>query len=129
MIIFKGAATAMITPFKDGKIDYVSMGKLIEWQIAEGIDALVVCGTTGEASTLSPKEKIDLIKFTVDLVKGRVPVIAGTGGNCTETALELSLEAEAQGADGLLIITPYYNKCTEARVTSVFNDATCICRV
>lgn len=120
MIIFKGAATAMITPFKDGKIDYVSMGKLIEWQIAEGIDALVVCGTTGEASTLSPKEKIDLIKFTVDLVKGRVPVIAGTGGNCTETALELSLEAEAQGADGLLIITPYYNKCTEAGLITHF---------
>ena len=78
MTLFKGAATALITPFKDGKIDYVSMGKLIEWQIAEGIDALVVCGTTGEASTLSTKEKIDLTKFAVDLVNGRVPVIAGT---------------------------------------------------
>ena len=113
MTLFKGAATALITPFKDGKIDYVSMGKLIEWQIAEGIDALVVCGTTGEASTLSPKEKIELTKFTVDLSAGRVPVIAGTGGNCTETALELSLKAEETGADGLLIITPYYNKCTQ----------------
>ena len=120
MTLFKGAATALITPFKDSKIDYVSMGKLIEWQIAEGIDALVVCGTTGEASTLSSKEKIELTKFTVDLVAGRVPVIAGTGGNCTEAALELSLEAEKTGADGLLIITPYYNKCTEAGLITHF---------
>lgn len=120
MTIFKGAATALITPFKDGKIDYVSMGKLVEWQIAEGIDAVVVCGTTGEASTLSSKEKIELIKFTVDLVGGRVPVIAGTGGNCTESALELSKEAEETGADGLLIITPYYNKCTEAGLITHF---------
>ncbi len=120
MTLFKGAATALITPFKDGKIDYVSMGKLVEWQIAQGIDALVVCGTTGEASTLSSKEKIELIKFVVDLTNGRVPVIAGTGGNCTETALELSKEAEATGADGLLIITPYYNKCTEAGLISHF---------
>ena len=120
MTIFKGAATALITPFKDGKIDYVSMGRLIEWQIAEGIDSLVVCGTTGEASTLSTREKIDLTKFTVDLVDGRVPVIAGTGGNCTESALELSLEAEEAGADGLLIITPYYNKCTEAGLITHF---------
>ena len=79
MILFSGAATALITPFKDGKIDYVRMGKLIEWQIAQGIDALVVCGTTGEASTLSTKEKVQLTKFTVDLAAGRVPVIAGTG--------------------------------------------------
>lgn len=120
MTLFKGAATALITPFRDGKIDYVSMGKLIEWQIAEGIDALVVCGTTGEASTLSPKEKIELTKFTVDLVANRVPVIAGTGGNCTEAALELSLAAEETGADGLLIITPYYNKCTEAGLITHF---------
>ena len=120
MTLFKGAATALITPFRDGKIDYVSMGKLIEWQIAEGIDALVVCGTTGEASTLSTKEKIDLTKFAVDLVNGRVPVIAGTGGNCTESALELSKEAEATGADGLLIITPYYNKCTESGLITHF---------
>ena len=78
MTLFKGAATALITPFKDGKIDYVSMGKLVEWQISQGIDALVVCGTTGEASTLSKKEKLDLIKFVVDLTDGRTPVIAGT---------------------------------------------------
>lgn len=77
MSLFKGAATALITPFKDGKIDYVSMGKLIEWQINQGIDALVVCGTTGEASTLSVMEKLQLVRFAVDLTDGRVPVIAG----------------------------------------------------
>ena len=103
----------MITPFKDGKIDYVSMGKLIEWQIACGIDALVICGTTGEASTLSPLEKVQLARFTVDLVKGRVPVIAGTGSNDTKATAELSREMEEAGADALLIVTPYYNKCTE----------------
>ena len=120
MTLFKGAATALITPFKDGKIDYVSMGKLIEWQISQGIDALVVCGTTGEASTLSKKEKLELTKFTIDLTAGRVPVIAGTGGNCTESTLELTKEVEALGADGLLIITPYYNKCTEYGLISHF---------
>ncbi len=120
LTLFKGAATALITPFKDGKIDYVSMGKLIEWQISQGIDALVVCGTTGEASTLSKKEKLELVKFTVDLTKGRVPVIAGTGGNCTESTLELTLEVEGLGVDGLLIITPYYNKCTEKGLISHF---------
>lgn len=120
MTLFKGAATALITPFKDGKIDYVSMGKLVEWQISQGIDALVVCGTTGEASTLSNKEKTELIKFVIDLTDGRVPVIAGTGGNCTDSTLELTKEVEALGADGLLIITPYYNKCTESGLISHF---------
>ncbi len=120
MILFTGAATALITPFKDGKIDYVNMGKLIEWQIEQGIDALVVCGTTGEASTLSAKEKIQLTKFTVDLAAGRVPIIAGTGGNCTESTLSLTQEIEGLGVDGLLIITPYYNKCTEAGLISHF---------
>lgn len=111
--LFNGCATALITPFKDGKIDYVSMGKIIEYQIKEGIDALVVCGTTGEASTLSNKEKIQLVKFTVDLVKKRVPVIAGSGTNNTQASLELSREMENAGADGLLVVTPYYNKCSE----------------
>ncbi len=120
MTLFKGAATALITPFKDGKIDYVSMGRLVEWQISQGIDALVVCGTTGEASTLSNKEKTELIKFVVDLTASRIPVIAGTGGNCTDSTLELTREAEALGADGLLIITPYYNKCTEGGLISHF---------
>ena len=120
MTLFKGAATALITPFKDGKIDYVSMGKLVEWQISQGVDALVVCGTTGEASTLSKKEKLDLIKFVVDLTDGRTPVIAGTGGNCTDSTLELTKEVETLGVDGLLIITPYYNKCTEHGLISHF---------
>lgn len=113
MSLFKGTATALVTPFKDGKIDYVSMGKLVEWQIHSGIDALVVCGTTGEASTLSGKERVQLTRFVVDLVKGRVPVIAGTGSNNTQFTLELSKEMENNGADGLLVVTPYYNKCTE----------------
>ena len=79
MAIFTGTATALVTPFRGGKIDYVTMGKLVEWQIKEGVDALVVCGTTGEASTLSGKERVQLTRFVVDLVKGRVPVLAGTG--------------------------------------------------
>ena len=113
MSLFTGCATALITPFKDGKIDYVSMGKIIEWQIKEHIDALVVCGTTGEASTLSNKEKYQLVKFVVDLVDGRVPVIAGSGTNNTSLSLELSKEMEDMGVDGLLMVTPYYNRCTE----------------
>lgn len=112
--LFTGAATALITPFKDGKIDYVSMGKLIEWQIGQGIDALVICGTTGEAATLSPVEKAQLVKFAVDLTNRRVPVIAGAGTNSTETTVELAKEMENAGADGLLIVTPYYNKCTDS---------------
>ena len=113
MSLFTGCATALITPFKDGKIDYVSMGKLIEWQIKENIDALVVCGTTGESSTLTDKEKTQLVKFAVDLVNKRVPVIAGSGSNNTYASLQLSKEMQETGADGLLIVTPYYNKCTE----------------
>ncbi len=111
--LFKGAATALITPFKDGKIDYVAMGKLVEWQIKENIDALVVCGTTGEASTLTNKEKSQLVKFVVDLVDGRIPVIAGTGTNNTAASVELAKEMKDLGADGQLVVTPYYNKCTE----------------
>ena len=111
--IFKGCATALITPFKDGKIDYVSMGRLIEWQIKEQVDALVICGTTGEASTLTDKEKTQLVKFSVDLVAGRVPVIAGSGSNNTQMTVNLSKEMESIGVDGLLVVTPYYNKCTE----------------
>ena len=114
MILFSGAATALITPFKDGKIDYVRMGRLIEWQIAQGIDALVVCGTTGEASTMSYRERMRTIEFCVDHVDGRLPVIAGTGSNSTENALALSRDAERAGADGLLLVTPYYNKASQA---------------
>lgn len=113
MTLFQGTATALITPFRDGKIDYVAMGRLVEWQIKNGIDGLVVCGTTGEASTLSGKERVQLARFVVDLVKGRVPVIAGTGSNNTQFTLELSHEMEQAGVDGILVVTPYYNKCTE----------------
>ena len=113
MALFQGTATALITPFRNEKIDYPAMGRLVEWQLKQGIDALVVCGTTGEASTLSGKERVQLTHFVVDLVKGRVPVIAGTGSNNTKFTAELSKEMESIGADGLLVVTPYYNKCTE----------------
>ena len=118
MTLFKGTATALITPFRNEKIDYPAMGKLVEWQLKNGVDALVVCGTTGEASTLSGKERVQLTHFVVDLVKGRVPVIAGTGSNNTSFTLELSKEMEEIGADGLLVVTPYYNKCTETGMIS-----------
>lgn len=127
MSLFKGAATALITPFKDGKIDYVAMGKLVEWQINQDIDALVVCGTTGEASALSTLEKTQLTKFVVDLADGRLPVIAGSGSNNTADALELSAEMQAAGADGLLVVTPYYNKCTESGLISHYEKiADCV---
>jgi 4-hydroxy-tetrahydrodipicolinate synthase len=115
--VFTGAATAIITPFKDGKIDYESFAKLINWQIDEGIDAIVVCGTTGEASTLTDEEHRDAIKFCVDTVRGRVPVIAGTGSNDTAYAIELTAHACEAGADAVLVVTPYYNKGTAMGIT------------
>ena len=111
--MFKGAYTALVTPFKDGKINYNKMAELIEFQINEGIDGLVVCGTTGESATLSDKEKRRLIKFTVETVNGRVPVIAGTGSNNTIHTIKLSKFAEKVGVDGLLLVTPYYNKSSQ----------------
>ena len=113
MSIFKGSAVAMVTPFCDGKIDYFSMDKLIDYQIQNETDAIVVCGTTGEASTLSYDEQISCIKHCVDYVNKRVKVIAGTGSNCTKSAINLSRIAEQLGVDGLLIVTPYYNKATQ----------------
>lgn len=113
MSIFKGSAVAMVTPFCDGKIDYSSMDKLIDYQIQNETDAIVVCGTTGEASTLSYDEQISCIKHCVDYVNKRVKVIAGTGSNCTKSAINLSRIAEQLGVDGLLIVTPYYNKATQ----------------
>lgn len=110
--IFAGAATAIITPFKNGVIDYESFKNIIESQIAGGIDAIVVAGTTGEAATLTHEEHCDCIKFTVDTVAGRVPVIAGTGSNDTAYGIELSKYACEAGADALLLVTPYYNKAT-----------------
>ena len=114
MSIFKGAAVAIVTPMKDnGEVNYEKFAELVEFQIANGTDAIVVCGTTGEASTLSHEEHLDVIKYCVEVVAGRVPVIAGTGSNSTETAVYLSTEAEKFGADALLLVSPYYNKATQ----------------
>lgn len=114
MSIFTGSGTAIVTPMNaDGSVNYESFKKLIEFQIANATDAIVVCGTTGEASTLTHEEHLDVIKYCVEVVNKRIPVIAGTGSNCTETAIYLSTEAEKVGADGLLVVSPYYNKATQ----------------
>ncbi len=111
--VFTGAATALITPFKNGNIDYSAYEKILEQQISGGISALVVAGTTGEGSTLTDAEHRDIIDFTVEKVAKRVPVIAGTGSNDTAYAIELSKFADKAGADALLLVTPYYNKATQ----------------
>lgn len=114
MAIFKGAGVAIVTPMNaDGTVNYENFKKLIEFQITNGTDAIIVCGTTGEASTLSHEEHLDVIKYCVEVVAGRVPVVAGTGSNSTETAIYLSTEAEKYGVDGLLLVSPYYNKATQ----------------
>ena len=114
MSIFKGAAVAIITPFQENReINYPKLAEIIDDQIANHTDAIVICGTTGESSTLTHEEHLEAIRFTVEHVAGRVPVIAGTGSNCTETAIYLSTEAEKYGADALLVVTPYYNKATQ----------------
>ena len=114
MAIFKGAAVAIVTPFHEDKtVNFEKFGELIEDQIAGGTDAIVVCGTTGESSTLTHEEHLEVIKYCVEKVAGRIPVIAGTGSNCTETAIYLSAEAEKYGVDGVLLVTPYYNKATQ----------------
>ena len=118
--IFTGAATAIITPFKNGSIDYTSFKGIIEQQIAGNIDAIVVAGTTGEAATLTHEEHMECMKFVVDTVAGRVPVIAGTGSNDTAYAIELSQYACEIGADALLLVTPYYNKATAKGLTKSF---------
>lgn len=114
MAVFTGAGVAIVTPFyANGEINYEKFGEHVEYQIANGTDAIIVCGTTGEASCLSHEEHLSAIKFVVDKVNKRIPVIAGTGSNCTETAIYLSKEAEKIGADALLVVTPYYNKATQ----------------
>lgn len=114
MSIFKGSGVAIVTPFQDGKVDYTAFTRLIELQIISGTDAIIVCGTTGEAATLTAEERTEVIRFCVERVDGRIPVIAGTGSNNTAHAIDLSREAEALGVDGLLIVTPYYNKTSQA---------------
>ncbi len=114
MAIFTGAGVAIITPFnEDGSINFEEFGKIIDDQIANSTDAIIVCGTTGESSTMTDEEHISAIKYCVEKVAGRVPVIAGTGSNCTREAINISKQAEAVGANGLLCVTPYYNKCTQ----------------
>lgn len=118
--IFKGAATAIITPFNQEGIDFENFKKLIEWQIEEGINAIVACGTTGEGSTLTDAEHKRVIEFVVNQVDGRVPVIAGTGSNDTAYAIELTKFACEAGADAMLVVTPYYNKATQNGLIQMF---------
>ncbi len=114
MSIFTGAGVALITPMKEnGDVDFDKMKEIIDFQVDNGTDAIIICGTTGEASTLSHEEHIECIRKCVEYVDKRIPVIAGTGSNCTATTIYLSQEAERVGADGLLVVTPYYNKCTQ----------------
>ncbi len=114
MAIFTGAGVAIVTPFTQaGEVDYQAFEQQIERQIQGKTDAIIVCGTTGEASTLSHEEHLEVIRFCVEKVNKRIPVIAGTGSNCTKTAIFLSVEAQKAGCDGLLLVTPYYNKCTQ----------------
>ena len=114
MAIFTGAGVAIVTPIKEnGDVNFEKLGEILEEQIKEGTDSIVICGTTGESSTLTHEEHLETIKYTIDKVNKRIPVIAGTGSNCTETAIYLSTEAEKYGADGVLLVTPYYNKATQ----------------
>lgn len=121
MAVFKGAGVAIVTPFhEDGSVNYGKLTEILEEQIAAGTDSIIICGTTGEASTLTHEEHLDVIGHAVKVVNGRIPVIAGTGSNCTETAIYLSVEAEKLGADALLQVTPYYNKATQKGLIAHF---------
>ena len=114
MSVFTGAGVAIITPMKaNGEVNYDKLGEFLDYQINNSTDAIIICGTTGEASTLTHEEHVETIRFAADYVKKRVPVIAGTGSNCTETAIWLSQEAQKAGVDGCLVVTPYYNKATQ----------------
>ena len=127
MAIFEGSGVAIITPFKEGEVDFEAFGALIEFQVSEGTDAIVACGTTGEASTLTDDEQIDVIRYAVDAAHGRIPVIAGVGSNYTAHGVELTKRAEAAGADALLHVTPYYNKASRKGLVAHFKamaDAT-----
>lgn len=116
MAIFTGAGVAIVTPFNqaDESINYDKLDQLIDFHCNNGTDSIIVCGTTGESATMTEEEHAECVRFVIERTKGRVPVIAGTGSNCTKTAVELSKDAAEHGADGLLVVTPYYNKCTQA---------------
>ncbi len=123
MAIFEGAGVAIVTPMKEnGEVNFDKLGEIIDFQIENGTDSIIICGTTGEASTLSHEEHIECIRYTVQHVKKRVPVVAGTGSNCTETAVYLSKQARDDGADGLLLVTPYYNKATQKGLIRHFTE-------
>ena len=121
MSVFKGAGVAIVTPmYEDETVNYDKLGEILDEQVARGTDAIIICGTTGEASTLSHEEHLDVIRYAVKKVNHRIPVVAGTGSNCTETAVYLSQEAEKAGADALLVVTPYYNKATQKGLIAHF---------
>ncbi len=123
MAIFKGSGVAIVTPFKENKeVDFDKLGELIEFHISNGTDSIIICGTTGESSTLTHDEHIECIRYTVDKVNKRIPVVAGTGSNCTSTAVFLSQEAQSAGADGLLVVTPYYNKATQKGLVAHYGE-------
>ncbi len=122
MAIFTGAGVAIVTPmYPDGKVNFDKLGELIEFQIANHTDSIIITGTTGEASTLTEDEHVECIRYAVDKVAKRIPVIAGTGSNCTNTAIYLTTEAEKAGADGALVVTPYYNKATQKGLIQHFS--------
>lgn len=121
MTLFEGAGVALVTPFKEnGEVNYEKLEEIVEEQIAGGTDAIIACGTTGEASTMTHEEHLDVIEYICRVTKKRIPVVAGTGSNCTETAVYLSAEAEKRGADGLLLVSPYYNKATQKGLMAHF---------
>ena len=127
MAIFKGAGVAIVTPMKDNlEVNYDKLDEILEEQIAGKTDSIVICGTTGESATLSEEEHLEAIRFTIERVNHRIPVVAGTGSNCTQTAIQMSKEAEEAGADGVLLVTPYYNKATQngliAHYTAIANE-------
>ena len=114
MSLFRGSGVALVTPFTEEKdVNYEELGRLIEFQLENGTDAIIICGTTGEPVTMTEEERLSVISYTIEKVKNRIPVIAGTGGNCTEQVIAFSKKAEVVGADGLLVVTPYYNKATQ----------------
>ena len=121
-IIFKGCGTAIITPFTEDGVNFDEFGKLLEDQIKNHVDAIIVCGTTGEASTMTLEEKKATIKYAIDKVANRIPVIAGTGGNCTKSVIEMTKYAESVGADAALIVTPYYNKTTQDGLVAHYSE-------